>query len=165
VGQGLSFDGNNDGITAPLVTTQTQNITLSAWVRSAAASQTGYIVYNGNGGSSGYGLLISDGACGLGNIIAVLLGGANCDAISSTYALPPGEWTLLTLTREGSLWKLYANAEFKNSGTANPNIPTDNTLIGDPGGVTAFNGKIDEVRIYNRALSADEVKRLYNLGR
>jgi hypothetical protein len=28
-----------------------------------------------------------------------------------------------------------------------------------------FNGLIDEVRIYNRALSAEEVKRLYNMGR
>jgi hypothetical protein len=28
-----------------------------------------------------------------------------------------------------------------------------------------FNGTIDDVRIYNRALSADEIKRLYNMGR
>ncbi len=28
-----------------------------------------------------------------------------------------------------------------------------------------FSGLIDEVRIYNRALSPDEIKRLYNLGR
>ncbi len=28
-----------------------------------------------------------------------------------------------------------------------------------------FNGMIDDVRIYNRALSPDEIKRLYNMGR
>jgi hypothetical protein len=28
-----------------------------------------------------------------------------------------------------------------------------------------FDGLIDDVRIYNRALSADEIKRLYNMGR
>jgi Concanavalin A-like lectin/glucanases superfamily len=28
-----------------------------------------------------------------------------------------------------------------------------------------WQGKLDDVRIYNRALSADEVKRLYNMGR
>jgi hypothetical protein len=28
----------------------------------------------------------------------------------------------------------------------------------------SWNGLIDDVRIYNRALSADEIKRLYNLG-
>ncbi len=30
--------------------------------------------------------------------------------------------------------------------------------------MTFFNGKIDDVRIYNRALSPTEVKQLYNLG-
>jgi len=28
-----------------------------------------------------------------------------------------------------------------------------------------FGGTIDDVRIYNQALSADEIKRLYNMGR
>ncbi|HXK31646.1 MAG TPA: LamG-like jellyroll fold domain-containing protein [Candidatus Paceibacterota bacterium] len=28
-----------------------------------------------------------------------------------------------------------------------------------------FDGSIDDVRIYNRALSPEEVKRLYNMGR
>jgi hypothetical protein len=28
-----------------------------------------------------------------------------------------------------------------------------------------WTGSIDDVRIYNRALSVDEIKRLYNLGR
>jgi len=31
--------------------------------------------------------------------------------------------------------------------------------------IYGFNGLIDEVRIYNRALSPDEIKRLYNMGR
>ena len=30
--------------------------------------------------------------------------------------------------------------------------------------VSTFNGSIDEVRVYNRALSADEIKRLYRIG-
>jgi len=32
-------------------------------------------------------------------------------------------------------------------------------------GSTYFGGSLDEVRVYNRALSVDEVKRLYNMGR
>jgi hypothetical protein len=28
-----------------------------------------------------------------------------------------------------------------------------------------FKGRIDDVRIYNRALSATEIKQLYNMGR
>ena len=33
------------------------------------------------------------------------------------------------------------------------------------GGLLYTQGKIDDVRIYDRALSSDEVKRLYDLGR
>ena len=32
-------------------------------------------------------------------------------------------------------------------------------------GTWPFNGKIDDVRVYNRVLSADEIRLLYNLGR
>jgi len=35
----------------------------------------------------------------------------------------------------------------------------------DPNPIQQINGAIDDVRIYNRALSADEVSRLYKLGR
>lgn len=35
---------------------------------------------------------------------------------------------------------------------------------GSSGGGYYFNGKIDDVRVYNRALSASEVTRLYGLG-
>ena len=47
-------------------------------------------------------------------------------------------------------------------------IDVDNTQpveVGDHSWGPAFPGKIDEARIYSRALTAAEVKRLYNLGR
>ena len=37
--------------------------------------------------------------------------------------------------------------------------------IGRRGTNWPFNGLIDDVRIYNRALSPDEIRRLYNIGR
>jgi hypothetical protein len=36
--------------------------------------------------------------------------------------------------------------------------------IGDVAAGLPFAGSIDDVRIYNRALTADEVKQLYKLG-
>jgi len=36
--------------------------------------------------------------------------------------------------------------------------------VADIGGLEHWAGKIDEVRIYNRALSADEIKQLYRMG-
>jgi hypothetical protein len=47
-------------------------------------------------------------------------------------------------------------------------LPTSTSHLNlgrDGGGLDYLNGSMDDVRIYNRALSADEVKRLYNMGR
>jgi hypothetical protein len=41
----------------------------------------------------------------------------------------------------------------------------DNANIGRRADGNTFNGLIDDVRIYNRALSPDEIKRLYTMGR
>jgi hypothetical protein len=43
--------------------------------------------------------------------------------------------------------------------------PSTPGAIGNNNTSAAFNGDIDEVRLYNRALSADEVAALYNMGR
>jgi len=48
-------------------------------------------------------------------------------------------------------------------GTTQTGGDTQNWRIGSD--TTSFDGRIDEVRIYNRALSAAEIKMLYDLGR
>jgi len=68
-------------------------------------------------------------------------------------------------TLSGDQMKLYVNGEFDNSKTTayKPNINAKPVLIGNYEGlVRHFNGTIDEVRIYNRALSGEEISDLYN---
>ena len=60
------------------------------------------------------------------------------------------------------------NVSFNTSGSANLNIPANSTLsIGrDHGRTTAhFNGKIANFKIYNRALTASEIKQNFNATR
>lgn len=48
---------------------------------------------------------------------------------------------------------------------AKPMIIHQNLIIGNvDDGTRSFDGKIDDVRIYNRALTPDEIRRLYNIG-
>jgi hypothetical protein len=49
-----------------------------------------------------------------------------------------------------------ATADYAGSGT---------TRIGNAPDTRLFDGLIHDVRIYNRVLSPDEIKRLYNMGR
>ena len=47
----------------------------------------------------------------------------------------------------------------------NTAVNASNFDIGRTADANYLGGTIDDVRIYNRALSAEEVKRLYNIGR
>jgi len=163
----LSFDGLDDYVsTASVVMTNTTNITMAGWVYWNAASANSVFFYNGHPGTNGYGVLVTNGACGTGNKITVLIGGENCDAVSSSTILPTNQWTHIALTREGTAWKLYVNGVYKHTGTTSPNVPSGTTLIGAGTilGQNNFNGTIDDVRFYNRALSATEVLQLYQGG-
>ncbi|MEA3224943.1 MAG: LamG-like jellyroll fold domain-containing protein, partial [Planctomycetota bacterium] len=81
--------------------------------------------------------------------------------------LPPlGEWTHLAATYDGSAMKLYFNGEIVAEMDASGDISTSDEplIIGNkhetaPGG-DEFNGILDDVRIYNRALSHSEIKKL-----
>jgi len=72
------------------------------------------------------------------------------------------------ITKSGQEPNFYVNGVLsgtpnQNSGT--PEAGTTNLAIGnDTFANRSFDGTIDDVRIYNRVLSAQEVKRLYNMG-
>lgn len=89
-------------------------------------------------------------------------------ALTSSTALSSSTWYHVVGTWDGTTMKLYVNSVQKNtttysiSGTSN-SLPTLTTgRLGTFNG-WYFNGKIDEVRIYNRALSDQEVLELYYL--
>lgn len=95
---------------------------------------------------------------------------------SPSNAISPGRWYHVTATYNGnsnsSGVNLYINGApvattsvLNNLGT-NSILNTGPALIGaDCGGVSnKFDGTIDDLRVYNRALTADETTGLYNLG-
>ena len=84
--------------------------------------------------------------------------------------LKEGYWHMLTATWDGQVMVMYLNGEKISE---NPNaikgeiddVSGGELLIGSGWNAKGdtFRGHIDDVRIYNRALSAEEVKALYNL--
>jgi hypothetical protein len=81
-----------------------------------------------------------------------------------------GQWELLTLTWDGQAQKIYRNGQLDsvNENAADGNIrhlPGADLMIGRDWHPSSdfFDGQIDDVRIYNRALSEEEVTALYNL--
>lgn len=93
-----------------------------------------------------------------------IFGGSNIYSAIAPKPLTPGHWYSLVCTYDGSNFRLYVDCVLQNTSATIRNLSFNNA---DPLmlGRTLFdgypyflNGDIDEVRIYNRALSAEEVK-------
>ena len=84
--------------------------------------------------------------------------------IKSTKTVSPGIWYHAAITYNGSTFKLFVNGEewvsTSASGTIKDSAPPVRIGIRDVN-ADAFNGTIDEVKIYNRALSAEEIWKEY----
>ncbi|WP_445475414.1 LamG-like jellyroll fold domain-containing protein [Methanococcoides methylutens] len=85
--------------------------------------------------------------------------------ITSTAETNFNEWYFVTVTKDGSELKFYINGELKDTKTSAVSIPESDTnlLIGiDPPGTSEyFRGSMDDLRIYNVALSQSEINAIY----
>lgn len=86
--------------------------------------------------------------------------------LNSNVVMTTGEWMHLCYTYNGTTLKIYKNAVEIASGNLSLNTSqTRNFIIGARdynGSITKhIDGKIDQVRIFDRAITADEVTKLY----
>jgi hypothetical protein len=124
-----------------------------------------------NGSVVPYYLDISNSA-GTNNLRTGTYAGANYTAtLPVTGNIITKKWYHAVGTWDDSVWKLYLNGVLVNTASTNhaPFSDSNSTYVGgfDLNGTLARvpDGKIDDVRIYNRALSASEVQYLYNMGK
>jgi Concanavalin A-like lectin/glucanases superfamily len=77
--------------------------------------------------------------------------------------LAPKTWNHAALVRDGSRVAVYLNGnpEPEISGTAAPEESKKIFVAGDTGGTANFEGKMDEIAVYQRALSAEEIHHHY----
>jgi hypothetical protein len=172
----LSFDGTNDyaslgdkSRTAFTNFTNQLRGTISAWINPSAVDSFREIVGSSRFSTTvGISLKIRDG----GNIQFVIAQGVDGDYITTltaTNVVTESEgWVLITATINSDESRIYKNGNSVDSesvsGGTNSEF-TSNVSIGrnDNQGDSHFNGLIDGVRIYDRALSQPEVEALYNL--
>ncbi|MFY9561698.1 MAG: LamG-like jellyroll fold domain-containing protein [Terriglobales bacterium] len=83
------------------------------------------------------------------------------DIAAYAWTPNPGQWYHYAVTRSGGAYAIYINGLPVSTATDSTVVPDANAVlqIGGAEGVS-FNGSIDEVKIYNRALSAAEVRTL-----
>jgi parallel beta-helix repeat protein len=92
---------------------------------------------------------------------------------SSVATLPLNSWTHLAMTYNGASVCLYINGVLDSNYAQSGSIPTTSNWLaigckptapsGGPGTYAYTNGTIDEVRIYNRALTQQEIRTVMDL--
>ena len=169
VAQALVFDGVNDYISVadhPSLNLTTA-ITIDAWIFSDNSSMAPSIVKKADD-FSGYALELSADSSKVLFWVNLGSGGSGGWFSSPAGNLTQGVWTHVAGVFDGSSVGLYLNGQFIGATTAvGAIVPSSNPLnIGsDPETPTRFfKGLIDEVEIFNRALTAEEVAAVFNAG-
>ena len=88
-------------------------------------------------------------------------------AYAPTATINNGTFYHVVLTADGTNFKLYHNGSLINTTALNPNFVSASTYVGRTGTGTYirnFDGVIDEIGIWSRALTSTEVTSLYNSG-
>jgi len=165
-GGGMSFDGKDDYVdilTPSILKPTTQYLTIEAWIKPQNLTGSHFAVTEAwctdfrigtNGSKAEAFIWTSDDA----------------ENVQSNTSLSTNNWYHIVMTYDNLTLKLYLNGKFENSGIEDGPVGNIETYIyigsnkAGCGNAYPFSGSIDDVRIYNRALSAEEVRYHYNRG-
>ena len=164
-GVGLSFDGSNDyvsitgfGNLAPI-----DDITISLWIKTSTKQQSAFM-FNPDSGSN----RINFHPCYINGITYwdfgdIATGGRLSYSNPSHCSSPSWQYYTLVSSHTDNYMAIYRNGIREAYGNSHSHFSRTNTDLWI-GGIKDYslNGFIDEVRIYNRALSPVEVQQLYN---
>jgi hypothetical protein len=157
--QALEFDGDGDYIDCSNPFNYNE-LTISAWAYISSDPNAWKAVVSNDDNSDGFylGLTPTD------EWIAYLrASGSRGGVIRNIDSGDYGKWNHLILTWNGTTNKLYFNGAEQGSEEDTVGSSGSNVRIGDsPGYSNDWLGKIDEVMIFNRSLSATEIQALYN---
>ena len=166
----LEFDGNNDRVDVPHDSTLdlgTHDFSFSFWMKRESVEEDQLLIDKATDWREGFNLRIESPSK-----LAARIGNSS----SSSYnQIKTGDNTIktkrwhhvaITVERDGQ-FRVYIDAQEKGntSATTTGNIDFSNSLVFGYNrccGAAKFDGKMDDIRYYNRSLSDSSVRALYN---
>ncbi len=168
-GTALAFDGQGAYVSIPEITglDGSDEMTVEAWVWWEGTGKYPNIISGGTWSPGGFLMFVNDNQC------TFRMGRPGFSAsnnreqwreISSQLLAPfaMGQWYHLAATFKRPVIKTYVNG--RPVGSANWDYPVGHKgdlVIGKWGGAVSHKGLIDEVRVFNRALEADEIASVF----
>lgn len=164
----IQFNGTNQyvSVNRPV----SGNFTIAFWVKTTQTSPTGSQWYNGNGlvDCEVGGVTDDFGIAYLNGKVAFGVGNADT-TIQSVSSINTGDWVHVACTRDGSYgqMKIYINGGLQKTGTGPTGAkgaPAKMNIGNLQTGINFFAGAIDQLRVYNSVLTADDVLNLAKEG-
>ena len=158
-GSVLNLDNSTTFIRANGPIASTNEVSISFWVK--PNTSIGYLVNQYQSTGTSYGVRILSG-----NNVSIF---NDTTGVSNNTHFPTQiegyQWHHVVAGHNEDGWFMYVNGERAGYGLISGEGPSSvggNIIIGQRGNNTSFyGGKLDDVRIYNRALSTDEIKQIY----
>ena len=176
INNAYDYDGNNDyidtggGVDATIE--GSGDWTISMWVKPDNTTSNDYQVLIGTIGGGAYtsGFVINLNSGGSGYIVLGLDDGGNPFELVVTFndtPLTQDVWNHLVIRRDGSSFECFVNTTkdaTAGSYAGAVSVGTQNIFLGQAESGRYFEGIIDEVGIWSRAINDAEVSELYNGG-
>ncbi len=168
----LNFDGSDDMITVPHPTGgqldfgSTSSFSMAAWVKTSDTTGTYHTILEKGGYSTTSRFTLF--TYGDGKARVYIADGTTSRNIQSNSTVNDGQWHHIVgqINREDSTIQIFIDGKLDQTAPLNlsGSVTSTNVLrIGGPGPFS-FNGQIDDVQIFNYALSADQIAKVYNQG-
>jgi len=157
---GLAGDGFIDSVhLSPITALEGSIVTVAGWIYANDFETYNTVLAQYNGSYDGYSLYTFN------NQPSFYIGGGSYLEAVSPESINTGHWYHLAGTNDGISLKIYVDgllkAEVSSVGCSGV---TYDAYIGCDSSYAFFNGIIDDVRVYNRALSGGEIWALYQAG-
>ena len=172
IGNAVEFDGADDYVDLPSMDITGDELTIAAWFRSDALDNCGsrdcriISKSNGTAESAHYWMLSTFGSGSATRLrFRLKTDGTTTTLVASSGDLQEGEWTHAAAVYDGSEMRLYKDGALVGSTSKTGALSTSSSIdvnIGrNPDGYGEWQGAIDDVRLYDRALTPGEVSTLY----
>jgi hypothetical protein len=158
----LRVDNTVLEITIPNLPLSNNPRTVSVWVKYNDISIANYIWGYGDSFNAQYFGLIQQSATNAKSDLNLASWGPSNDAVVST-SIAVNTWYNYTVTYDGLTAKIYKNGELIRSSVSPKKITSGNVFcLGKMAKKVSINADVDDLKIYDVALSSAEVARLYD---